>query len=407
MRTLFLLISFLVTASAAVYSQTANNWRGSERQGIYNETGLLREWPAAGPEMKWAYEKLGKGFSSPVVADGNIFITGKEDETGYVYKLSMDGNLVERFAYGPEFHGESYPGSRNTPAVVDGMIYIVSSMGRLVCMDAGSGSLIWQIDLFNDLDGRNIRWGLTENLLVDGDRIYCTPGGRKHNIVALNRHNGEILWSSQGTGEVSAYCSPLLVNHYGQNILITHTKDHIVALNADSGRVLWKYNHENRWDVHPNTPIYHEGSIFAFSGYGRGGVRLRLDSVGKLAGVEWSSRDLDNQMGGAVLIDGYLYGSGHNNRFWFCIDWETGDRIYRTRDIDKGTVIYADGRLYCYTERGELALVNPSPQSFDIVGQTDITLGSGQHWAHLVIDGGVLYVRRGNALMAFNISDRQ
>ncbi len=404
MKKLAIAIALIVAGMATVTAQTADNWRGPERQGIYHETGLLQQWPAGGPEMLWAFEQLGAGFSSPVVVDGKIYISGKEDGTGYIYVLTADGTLENRFPYGPEFHGEGYPGSRNTPAVVDGMIYIVSSMGRLVCMDAGTGRTVWQIDLFNDLDGRNIRWGLTENLLVDGDRIYCTPGGRKHNIVALNRHNGEIIWSSPGTGEVSAYCSPLLVNHYGQNLLITHTKDHIVALNADSGRVLWRYNHENRWDVHPNTPIYHQGSIFAFSGYGQGGVKLRLDSVGNLAGTEWTSSELDNQIGGAVLVDGYIYGSGQNNRFWFCIDWETGDRIYRTRDIDKGTVIYADGRLYCYTERGELALVNPSPQSFDIVGQTDIRLGSGQHWAHLVIDGGVLYVRRGNALMAFNIS---
>ena len=403
MRILLLLISFSVTAMAAVYAQTVNNWRGPERQGIYNETGLLREWPAAGPVMKWAYERLGAGFSSPVVADGNIYVTGKEDGTGYVYKISMDGNLVDRFAYGPEFHGEGYPGSRNSPAVVDNMIYIVSSNGLLVCMDANTGGIIWSRDLFSDFDGRNIRWGLTENLLVDGDRIYCAPGGRKYNIVALNRHDGEVIWASEGTGEVSAYCSPLLINHYGRRLLITHMQNHIVAINADTGRVLWKYSHENRWDVHPNTPVYHQRSIFAFSGYRQGGVKLRLNSVGELAGVEWVTRDLDNQMGGAVLVDGYLYGSGHNNRFWFCIDWETGDRIYRTRDIDKGTVIFADGRLYCYTERGELALVEASPDGFYIRGQTGITMGSGQHWAHLVIDNGVLYVRRGNALMAYDI----
>ncbi len=404
MKKLAFILSLLLAGMAVVNTQTINNWRGTDRQGIYDETGLLQAWPAEGPEMAWAYEQLGAGFSSPVVVDGKIYVSGKEDGTGYIYVLSLSGTRLNRFAYGPEFHGEGYPGSRNTPAVVDNMIYIVSSLGKLVCMDAGTGRIIWQHDLFSDFDGRNIRWGLTENLLIDGDRIYCSPGGRKHNIIALNRHNGEIIWSSQGTGEASAYCSPLLVSHYGRRLLITHMKDNIVALNADTGRMLWKHSHKNRWDVHPNTPIYHEGSIFAFSGYGKGGVRLRLDSVGNLAGVEWTTGDLDNQIGGAVLIDGYIYGSGQNNRFWFCIDWETGESIYRTRDIDKGTVIFADGRLYCYSERGELALVEPSPESFEIKGQTTITRGSGQHWAHLVIDNGMLYVRRGNALMAFKIN---
>lgn len=403
MKKLIAAITISLIIISVSMAQVAENWRGPDRQGIYHETGLLQEWPAGGPAMLWAYEGLGAGFSSPVVADGNIYVTGIEDGTGYVYKLSMGGDLVSRFAYGPEFHGEGYPGSRNTPAVVNNTIYIVSSNGVLVCMDASSGRIIWRRDLFNDFNGRNIRWGLTENLLVDGDRIYCAPGGRKHNIVALNRHNGEVIWSSEGTGEVSAYCSPLLVDHYGKRLLITHMKDHIVALNADTGRVQWKYSHGNRWDVHPNTPIYHQGSIFAFSGYGQGGVKLKINPAGDAVSVEWTN-NLDNQMGGAVLIDGHIYGSGQNNRFWVCVDWETGETIYRSSDIAKGTVIWADGRLYCYSDRGELALVDPGTDEFIIRGQTEIALGSGQHWAHLVIDSGVLYVRRGNALMAYDIS---
>ena len=400
-RILITLLGSTLIISLSV-AQLSENWRGPDRQGIYHETGLLQEWPSGGPEMLWAFERLGEGFSSPVVANGNIYITGIEDGTGYVYKLTMDGSLVNRFSYGAEFHGEGYPGSRNTPAVVDENIYIVSSNGVLVCLNDNTGEITWQRDLFGEFDGKNIRWGLTENLLVDGDRIYCAPGGRKHNIVALNRHNGRIIWASEGTGDVSAYCSPLLVNHHGKRLLITHMKDHIVALNADTGRLMWSHGHSNRWDVHPNTPVYHQGSIFAFSGYGQGGVKLKINPAGDAVSVEWTN-SLDNQMGGVVLIDGYIYGSGQNNRFWEKVDWETGETIYRSRDIAKGTVIWADGRLYCYSDRGELALVEPGTNEFIIRGQTDISLGSGQHWAHLVIDNGVLYVRRGNALMAFDI----
>ena len=402
MRTILIIFSLSIAAMTTGYAQKMQNWRGENRQGIYNETGLLQQWPEGGPEMVWAYEQLGKGFSSPVLANDRIYLTGKEDGTGYVYILTLDGRLENRFAYGPEFHGEGYPGSRNSPAVVDNMIYVVSSNGLLVCMDHTSGNIIWRLDLFNDLDGRNIRWGLTETLLIDGDRIFCAPGGRKFNIVALNRHNGEIIWASEGTREVSAYCSPLLVDHYGRDLLITHMKDNIVALDASNGRLMWSYPHSNRWDVHPNTPIYHKGSIYAFSGYRQGGVKLKISSVGDDVTAEWTN-DMDNQMGGAVLVGNRLYGSGQNNRFWLSVDWETGETLYRYRDIAKGTVIWADGRLYCYSDRGELALLEPSAGEFIPRGITNITLGSDQHWAHLVIDNGILYVRRGNALMAFNI----
>ena len=388
----------LVTA----FPQVAENWRGPGRQGIYAEKGLLQEWPAGGPEMLWTYEQLGDGFTSPVIHEGKIFITGMEERTGYLYVLSTEGILERKFPYGQEYY-QSYPGSRSTPSLVGNRAYLVSGHGVLVCMDHSNGSIVWQRDLFGDFDGSNIRWGFTENLLVDGDRIYCTPGGRKYNIVALNRHNGEIIWASEGAGDLSSYCSPLLVDHYGRKLLITMMQRHIVAADAGTGRFMWSHPHANFRNIHPNTPIYHEGSVYAFSGYGKGGVKLRISSVGDAVTEEWFNGDLDNQIGGTVLVDGYIYGAGDRNRFWFCVDWQTGETVYRSRDIDKGTVIWADGRLYCYTERGELALLEPTPEGFIVRGQTMITLGSAQHWAHLVIRNGVLYVRHGNALMAYNI----
>jgi outer membrane protein assembly factor BamB len=404
MKIYFLATLFLVALSTGMYSQTAQNWRGPDRQGIYPATGLLQEWPEGGPEMLWSFEQLGTGFSSPVIANGKIYITGTENEIGYLYILSLKGEFEKKFPFGPEYHGEGFPGSRSSPAVAGNMVYVVSSMGVLSCMNPENGQVIWQLDLFNDFDGKNIHWGLTENLLIDGDRIYCAPGGEEFNIVALNRHNGEVIWASRAAGGQSAYCSPLLINHNGRRMLITHMEKHIVALDEATGNLIWSHPHELRPFVYPNTPIYHQGGLFAFSGYGMGAVKLQISPDGSSVTEEWRNSDLDNQIGGAVLIDGYIYGSGHRNRFWFCIDWQTGETKYQSRAIDKGTVIFADGRLYCYTERGELALVNPSPEEFKITGQTMITLGSEQHWAHLVINERILYLRHGNALMAYKIS---
>jgi outer membrane protein assembly factor BamB len=396
--TKLLLLIFLVNASA----QTSWNWRGPERMGIYHEKGLMQEWPAGGPEMLWAYEKLGKGFSSPVIANGKIYITGMEEETGFVYILSMNGSLENKFPIGPEHPGDGYPGSRSAPAVIDGLIYAVSSQGYMVCMD-DNGKVKWQRRLFSDFDGVNIRWGYTENLLVAGDTIYCAPGGTKHNIVALNRHDGRLIWASPGSGGTSAYCSPLLIDHNGRKLLVTMMQNDIVGLDANTGKFLWSYPHKNRWDVHPNTPVYHDGGIYAFSGYGKGGVKLKLNGPGDKITEAWINEDLDNQIGGTVLVDGYIYGAGDRNRFWLAVDWETGETVSSMRDIAKGTVIYADGRLYSYSERGELALLEPASGEIIIRGMTNVTLGSDQHWAHLVIHNGILYVRHGNALMAYNI----
>jgi outer membrane protein assembly factor BamB len=397
----FILFATLLFMTESM-AQRPQNWRGPERTGIYNEAGLMQEWPAAGPQMLWSYEKLGDGFTSPAFANGKIYITGLEGETGYLYVLSEKGHLENKFPYGPE-RSQGYPGSRSTPTITGNLAYIVSGLGGLVCMDTETGKIKWKKDLFRDFDGRNLQWGFVENLIVEGDRLFCSPGGGKYNIIALNRHNGELIWASPGAGGLSAYSSPLLVDHSGRQMLITMMAEHIVGVDAQTGKLLWSYPYANSRKIHPNVPIYYKGNVLAFSGYGKGAIKLKLNEQGTRATREWFSDDLDNQMGGTVLVDGFIYGSGDRNRDWFCVDWETGETVYSSRDIAKGTVIYADGRLYCYTERGELALVEPTADGFIIRGQADITLGSDQHWAHLVIDNGILYVRHGNALMAYNI----
>lgn len=405
MQTLSIGCLLLAILTGPLHSQAVDNWRGPNRQGIYDETGLKQEWPADGPELVWAFEDLGQGFASPVFANGRIYITGMEGETGYLYVLTTAGATEKKFRYGEEFH-QAYPGSRSTPAIAGDRAYIVSGHGRLVCIDTGNGNIIWERDLFGDFDGSNLRWGMTENLIIDGDRIFCAPGGGKYNIVSLDRHNGEIIWASEGAGGLSAYCSPLLVSHNGRKLLVTMMHSDIVGVDAETGRKLWSHHHKNRHSVHPNTPVYHEGGIFAVSGYGMGGVKLRLSPAGDAVTEEWFNSDIDTQLGGVVLVEGYIYGSGDRNRRWFSVDWETGETVYSSRDIDKGAVIWADGRLYCYTERGELALLEPAREGFIIRGQTSVTMGSDQHWAHPVINNGMLYVRRGNALMAFDIGSK-
>jgi outer membrane protein assembly factor BamB len=401
-KTRFAIILIIMALSASLDAQVVNNWRGPDRQGMYQETNLLKEWPENGPVMAWAFEGLGKGFTSAVPANGKIYTSGMEGETGYIYELSMQGQLLRKFPYGEEI-SSNYPGTRSTPTIAGDLAYVATGHGKLVCMDLATGKLKWSRDLFNEFDGSNIRWGLTENLIINGDLIYCAPGGRRYNVVALNRHTGKLVWSSPGKGGLSAYCSPLLVNHNGRKILVTMMHSNILGLDAQTGVLLWSHPHANNRNIHPNTPIYHNGDIYCFSGYGKGGLKLRLNAEGTSVTKVWENETVDPQLGGAVLVDGYIYASGDRNRRWFVMDWNTGEIRYETRDIDKGNIIAADGMLYAYTERGELALLEPKGGSFRVVSQIPVELGSDQHWAHLVIHDGILYVRHGNALMAYDI----
>lgn len=396
------ILTIIIFLSSLSSAQVINNWRGPDRDGIYHESGLLTSWPEEGPEMIWSFEGLGKGFTSAVPYNDKLIVTGMENDTGYVYVISQQGSLLQKFPYGNEIGG-SYPGSRSTPLLAGNMLYVITGLGELICIDLLTRTKTWSRDLFNDFDGRAIMWGFTEHPVIDGDVIYVHPGGKKYNAVALNRINGKLLWASEGQQELSAYCSPLLVNHKGRKILVNMMEKHIYGLDASNGKLLWSYPYANQRKIHPNAPLYHDGSLYCFSGYGKGGVKLKLSSDGSSVTEEWTNTSLDNQMGGAMLIDGYLYGSGDRNRKWFVADWHTGETVYETRDIDKGTVIYADGLLYAYTERGELALLKPLPGSLRLISKTEVKQGTDQHWAHLVIHNGILYVRHGNALIAYNI----
>ncbi len=394
---------FAITISInTIQAQTPTKWRGPNGNGIYSETGLLTKWPANGPEILWAFDKLGKGYSSPVVANEQIYVSSMIENKGFVHAITFDGKEKWKASYGEEFY-ESYPGARSTPTIVDDLMYMYTGHGVLVCMSSIDGEIKWKKDGFNDFDGENIRWGVTETVVVDGDLVFMTPGGKKHNIVALNRFTGELVWSSPGKGELSAYCTPLLVKLQARNLLVTHTADHILGLDSKTGKMLWSYPQTNRWQVHANTPIFYDGDLFCFSGYGQGGVKLDLSADGTSVEKAWFSSNLDSRMGGMVVLDGYLYGSGDNNREWRCVDWNTGDEKYADKSVGKGVVISADGMLYCYSDRGELAMVEANPKSFKVIGNTKVELGSEQHWAHPIIHNGVLYLRHGDTLIAYKV----
>lgn len=383
-------------------AQEPTRWRGPNGNGIYPDQDLLDDWGSNGPEILWTFEGLGQGHSSAVVVGDFIYTTGMLNETGYLFKLDKNGKQVYKVPYGPEFV-ESWYGTRGSPVIVGNRIYLVSSYGKLHCMNEVNGSIIWTVDMVADLGGKTITWGYNETPVVDGDKIYCTPGGKKNNVVALNRLNGSVIWSCPGLGEHSAYCTPLLFTHNGRKILSTHTTSHLLGIDANTGKLLWTQNQPNQYSVHANTPIYNKGELFYFSGYGQGSGKLVLSEDGSNIDLAWTNKTMDSRMGGAVLVDGYIYGSGDQYREWKCINWKTGKNTWTSADIAKGNIIYADGKLYCYSERGELAMAEANPEKFKILSQTRVQAGSEQHWAHIMINDGVLYLRHGNALVAYKV----
>jgi outer membrane protein assembly factor BamB len=396
-------LSLVLILKIADGQNSANKWRGPLANGIYDQPGLLDEWPANGPEILWVYEGLGNGFSSPVFANGKIYLSGEVDTMGYIFILNKEGSLITKYAYGEEFT-RSYPGRRATPTLVGSMLYMHSGEGKVFCLNEADGQKIWEKDLFNDFDGENLRFGVTESLVVEDDLVYVTPGGNKYSLVALNRFTGDVVWSVEANNGLSAYCTPLLFEFNNEKMLTTIMGDKIIGVNRQSGELRWTYDYRNQRGIHPNTPIYNNGGLYCFSGYGYGGVKLQIASDNKSVEKKFWSDVAETKMGGAVLLNGVIYSSGDTNRGWYAVDWNTGEVLYQSKDLANGVVISANGLLYKYTDRGELALVKPGDNSFEIISKTKVEHGTAQHWAHPVIYNGVLYVRHGNALIAYKIS---
>ena len=397
-----LLISLFIltgTANARVIWQ----WRGPDRNGIYPETGLLKEWPADGPALLWKTGRLGTGFSSAAVTPERVYVTGMLQRTGNLFAFDHDGELVWVKRYGPEWH-VNYPGSRNTPTIVDGRLYIESGMGAIYCMNSENGAVLWSVDILERFGAKNIAWGMNEMLLADGDRIYCTPGGPEASVAALNRFNGETIWVAENNGESAAYCSPILVRHNGLRLLITQLQKSIIGINADSGELLWRHAHESPWDIKANTPIYHNGQVYFQTGEGGSGQLLQLSPDGTSVKKVWENWSMDTLKGHQVLVDGYIYGAGYPRRGFQALNWNSGESQYEAREFSRCNVCFADGRIYAYNERGVVGLITPNPEKFDLISSFEITDGSGPHWAHLVIADKRLYVRHGEVMRVYDLS---
>jgi len=196
-----------------------SQWKGPSRNGIYPDKNLLKKWPEKGPDLLWAYEGLGSGHGNAGFSQDKMFVLGMPDSTGILYAFDFKGKLLWQRMYGPEWH-TNYIGPRSTPTVAGNLVYFESGEGVVYCYNGDSGEKVWEVDLLKKFNAKNVEWGKAESLLIDGKRLICTPGGTKNNIVALDRFTGETIWTSPGSGEAAAYCSPILIETNGQRLIV-------------------------------------------------------------------------------------------------------------------------------------------------------------------------------------------
>lgn len=406
LRIVILLLSFLL----AKPENKVFEWHGPERTGIYNETGLLKSWPEAGPVELWSIDNIGNGHGSPTFDENNFYITGEFDSTNVLFCFDLRGNKKWQVSLGKEWV-RSYPGSRSAPTVAGDLVYTGTGVGNLFCVNKNTGKLVWSKDLAKDFGGVLPLHGHSEAPVIDGNKIFWTPGGKQHNVVALDRFTGKLIWSNKGFGETSAYNQPKLIRHPSGNILVTFSSYHLMGFNAATGQLLWSHEQDNYpvekrapgyGDTHCNTIIYENGSIWYVAGDGNGSVRLDLSADGKKITQVWRNMALDGYMGGNVKIGNFIYGCGVAKPELKSVKATTGEVVDSLR-IGTGAIIAADGMIYYYTQKGDLMLISYNNGDIEKISSFRITKGKKEHFSHPVINKGILYQRHGNVLMAYDI----
>jgi len=381
-------------------------FRGPKRDNLSRETGLLKQWPSGGPKLLWTAKDIGEGFSTVAVKDEFIYTTGNISKNTVITALDLNGKVRWTAKNGPAYE-RSKPGTRSTPTINDGRLYHENADGDVVCLESDTGRKIWSLNILERFEGRNITWALAESLLIDGNNVICTPGGETVGVAALDKKTGRTLWTCKGINDKPGYSSPIVFEYKGLRQIVVLMAKSVVGINADSGRLLWRVQHVTPFDENINTPIFHDGCVFICSRT-TGSRLFRLKIDGERASIEevWKSELLESQHGGIVLIDGYLYGSSRISVLgpWICLDFKTGKRMYSEFGIDTGSLTYADGLIYALNQRSTMALVLPTPQTFQIVSQFSLPKGGkGPTWAHPVVCNGRLYIRHGNFLYCYEI----
>ncbi len=382
-------------------------WRGPRRDGISAERGLLREWPEGGPAVLWKTNGLGKGWSSPIIVRERLYITGDAGDDLIVFALNHDGSIQWQAKNGRMWKGP-YPGARACCAYSDGRLYNLNAHGRLVCLDAGSGEEVWAVDILERFKAKNITWAISECLLVDGARVIVTPGGTEALMAALDKRTGETLWKTEPLGDdKTSHSSPILFRYAGRRLIVNCSSAHGFGVDADTGRLLWTVPLSNPHGVNAATPIYGDGCVFHVTPYAEHGRLYRLlrkEPQGIAAEHVWTA-PIDTVTGSGVLVDGTLYAAGYReSKWWFGLDWQTGQAKYELKELTTGAAIYADGRLYVLDQQGTAALLRPGPNDLSIAGKFRLIPERVRDaWAHPVLLDGRLYLRYHETLWCYDV----
>ncbi len=402
------LFAFLALSASLTFAADWPQWRGKDRQDRSPDSSTLVPWPEKGPEKLWTFDNAGVGYSGFSIVGDKLFTMGAWE--GGEHVLCLDIKTGKKL-WSSELDNRIYPnqwgdGPRSTPTIDGDRAYAMTANGVLGCLSIADGKVIWKVDMVKDFGGKLQGWGYTESVLVDGDKVICTPGGNKGTMAALDKTTGKLVWRTKDLEDDAQYSSPILVEDGGKKQYVQLIAKRVFGADPESGKILWEGAFPGKVAVIP-TPIYQGGHVFVTAGYNAGSFLFKLG--GATPDKVYEGPKMVNHHGGVVLVDGKLY--GHSDKGgWTCQDFLTGETLWQDKTIGKGCCSYVAGHLVCVDENnGDVALVEASPKAWNMKSkfrldpQTKLRKPQGRVWTHPVILDGRLYLRDQDLIYCYDV----
>jgi outer membrane protein assembly factor BamB len=365
----------------------------------------LKQWPPAGPPLAWKATGAGDGYSSFAMSGGRLYTLGARGGTEYVIAFdAATGKRLWETRNGNRFNNDRGDGPRGTPTVEGDRLYAFGASGDLSALEAGTGKVLWTVNVLQKFGGSNITWGLSESPLVLTDRILINAGGPDASVVALKKTDGSLVWKSNGVSDRAGYSSAVVHSPAGGvRQAIFFTSQRALGVDVSSGKLLWSYGKVANNVANIATPIVRGNRVFVSSDYGTGAALLELtpSGSGTTAREVYFTNEMRNHHASSVLIGQHLY--GFSSAILTAMEFDTGRVAWKDRSVGKGSVIFADDRLYLFSEGGVVGLAEANPAQYREHGRFKLATGSLPTWSHPVVAGGKLYHRDQDNIYAYDV----
>ena len=397
-----IVLAAIVFCFSEARAQDWPQWRGPNRDGISKETGLLKQWPATGPALVWKATGAGGGYSSLAISGGRIFTMGVRAGRENVIAFDVaTGNQLWATPHGAVFSNDRGDGPRGTPTVDGDRLYALGGNGDLSCLDTKTGKIVWTLNILQKFGGENPKWGISESPLVIGEKVLVNPGGPNASVMALNKKDGTVIWKTQS--DQAGYSSAMPVQIGGTTQIVFFTDQRALGVDLKDGKFLWSYPKASNNVANVATPIVRGNRVFVSSDYGTGAALVEIKADGTAQEV-YFTKEMRNHHSSSILIGDYLY--GFSSGILTAMRFDTGAVAWKDRSVGKGSLVYADGNLYAFSENGVVGLIEATSTGYVEKGRFRIQQDSLPTWTHPVIAGGRLYLRDQNTIYAYDVKQK-